>query len=339
MGSRCHYPFSDRGGVRAHLRLPSKAASQALHCQQIPVPASAEFLAIATETNFETSERGNPMKRISILALMLFVISGLPARAQQTKDKEAARGRKSVYYDTFNQKWLDPAKWLANDPQCWGTLECVREIQDGHLRLALRAFGAADSDAGDQWAESGLYFVDPNNVATITADVTVRHFDGFGCPTNLDTPWIPDTQVRMGGNFFNTGTSDPADDVLAVLILRTDIQNPRNVTVAIWIGSGRGQIAYTEGGSYTTGTLLTATFAWDKANHQFVALVKAKGDTGPGVQVVLPYSESDTALPSNPYKNLNAFVEALNCTSGKSSARVEAFFDNAIINEPVPPIQ
>lgn len=22
MGSRCHYPFSDRGGVRAHLRLP-----------------------------------------------------------------------------------------------------------------------------------------------------------------------------------------------------------------------------------------------------------------------------------------------------------------------------
>jgi hypothetical protein len=27
MGSRCHYPFSDRGGVRAHLLSPERAGS------------------------------------------------------------------------------------------------------------------------------------------------------------------------------------------------------------------------------------------------------------------------------------------------------------------------
>lgn len=44
MGSRCHYPFSDRGGVRAHLFALPSTASQTLHRQQITASPAAEFV-------------------------------------------------------------------------------------------------------------------------------------------------------------------------------------------------------------------------------------------------------------------------------------------------------
>jgi hypothetical protein len=74
------------------------------------------------------------MKRIIVLGLVLFTSLVSAAWAQQTTGKESAKHGKPVYYDTFDQKWLDPAKWMGN-ASCGGTLECVREIQNGHLRL------------------------------------------------------------------------------------------------------------------------------------------------------------------------------------------------------------
>jgi len=54
MGSRCHYPgFPDRGGVRAHLPLPWKAANQTLHCQQNPAPARTVFLPSVGGSGFK----------------------------------------------------------------------------------------------------------------------------------------------------------------------------------------------------------------------------------------------------------------------------------------------
>lgn len=39
-------------------------------------------------------------------------------------------------YDTFNKPWIDPAKWIGGlGCSDWTTLECVREIQHGRLRL------------------------------------------------------------------------------------------------------------------------------------------------------------------------------------------------------------
>jgi hypothetical protein len=43
-------------------------------------------------------------------------------------------------YDNFNSKWLDPTKWTTG-PKLLGrgrTLECVREVQSGQLRLSVR---------------------------------------------------------------------------------------------------------------------------------------------------------------------------------------------------------
>jgi hypothetical protein len=82
------------------------------------------------------------------------------------------------YYDTFNERWLDPAKWLTGLYCGPTTLECVREIQNGQLRLAVRQFGATDSDSGFQYANPALYFSNPSAINSITSDVTLRSFSG-----------------------------------------------------------------------------------------------------------------------------------------------------------------
>jgi len=71
------------------------------------------------------------MKRIVILVAILLTFLASAAWAQQPRGKEDDRHGKPVYYDTFNEEWLDPAKWLADGPYCWGALECGREIEDG----------------------------------------------------------------------------------------------------------------------------------------------------------------------------------------------------------------
>lgn len=270
------------------------------------------------------------MKRVCVFVVVMgcFVSA---AWAQQTIAKGSTKDTKPVYYDTFKEKWLDPTKWLAVGPWGTGTLEIVREIQNGRLRLEARNVGAGDSDSGDQWSQSGLYFVDPNSVQSITADVVVRSFSGLGCSTNADYP-NTDTEVRIGGTFFNTGTGDAADDVWGYLILWIDTTNPESMSVGNW----NSKTEWTEVDSYPVKTPLTLTFAWDKANHQFVATVEVKGEPGSRKVVTAPYSVSDAAQPVSPMKSLDAGVETSNCTSAKTFGQVEAFYDNVRINQSAP---
>jgi hypothetical protein len=116
--------------------------------------------------------------------------------------------------------------------------------------------------------------------------------------------------------------------VYGLLILWVDTTDPKTIHVGNW----NSQTGWTNVDSYPIGTPLTATFAWDKANHQFIAVVKVKCEPGPGKEVLVPYSFSDTTPPAYPVKNLNAAASSLNCTSANTFAQVEAFFDNVLIN-------
>jgi len=272
------------------------------------------------------------MKRTVLLVTVLLTILASAAWMQQPAGKEDTQRGRPLYYDTFNEEWLNPAKWMAIGPWCSGGLECVREIQNGHLRLAVRDFGAIDSDSGLQFSESEVDFISPNAINSITADVTLRSFSGVACTTNNTD--MTHAQVNIGGIFFNTGTGDPADDVPASLILWVDTTDPKTMTVLNWNSQ-----SYNVVDSYPIGTPLTATFAWDKENHQFIAVVKVKGDPGPGKQVVTPYFGSDSTPPASPYKQLQAQAYSLNCTGAKTFAQVEAFNDNVMINQPLPHIE
>lgn len=271
------------------------------------------------------------MKRLVILVSVLLTSLVSAAWVQQPASRETGQNNRPVYYDTFNEKWLNPTKWLP-DGGCGGWsymgLDCAREIQDGHLRLAVRNFGAPDSDYSDQYFTSELNFVNPNAINSISGEVTLRSFSGVGCSTNNTDSTHGDVQI--GGNFFNPGTGD---DVYAVLYLWVDTNNPR--TIYIWNYNTSTGIT-TDVANYPVGTPLTFTFAWDKANHQFIAAVKAKDDPGPANVVVAPYFVSDTMPPTNPKKSLHVDIGALNCTSGQTFAQVEAFFDKVMVNVPLP---
>lgn len=257
----------------------------------------------------------------------LFILAGVvivgPASGQTTGGL-AQTSAPSGLYDNFNGKWLDPAKWLPTNPQCWGNvLECVRDIQNGKLYLAARNFGDTNSDNGINWSETEVYFPNPNTVASITAEVTLRSYSGIGCATN--TSDLTHTQVMMGGNFFNTGTYD----VSGWLILWVDTTAPQTINVGGWWGYA-DQGYWNAIASYPVGTQLTASIKWDQVNHQLVASVSDK--SGVGGQVLMPYGVSDTAPPANAMKNLNAEVHTLNCTSGKTFGAVEATYDNVYVN-------
>jgi hypothetical protein len=280
--------------------------------------------------------RKNAMKRILIMLMMVCAFSVALAWSQQPTDKGGAVPTKLAYYDTFGGKWLDAAKWLAGwGPDCGRSLECVREIQNGQLRLAIREFGATDSDDGSQYGNPGLYFMNPNEINSITADVTQRSFSGDGCSSTNDAGWTHST-VTIAGQFFNTGSGDYADDVGDSFAIVVDTTNPKMMNVSNWMaGSGIG--VSTDMGSYPIGTPLTAAIAWDKANHQFISAVKVKGDSGQGVRVEVPYSVSDIRPPAWGQRSLNAAAYGSNCTSAQTYAQVEVFFDNVMINNPPPP--
>ncbi len=146
----------------------------------------------------------------------------------------------SPIYDDFNHPWLDPARWEAGMNQCWSNnLECVREIEHGKLRLAIRNTGSMGSDSGPQYSESYLPF--PMSVADritrIRADITVRDFGGIPCPANADDS--THTEVKIGGNFFNAGAGDPADDVTGLLIVWVDTTTSPTMNLGVCGASGR----------------------------------------------------------------------------------------------------
>jgi hypothetical protein len=268
-----------------------------------------------------------PRLTLGAIAVLFTLLGMLALKAQAQQDSGLV-----PVYDDFNSKWLDPNKWQPINPSCWGNvLECVREVRNGKLRLAARNFGATDSDSGIQWSETEVNFINPNAVTSVTADVNVRSFSGIGCLTN-STDWTH-TQVQIDGNFFNAGAGDPSDDISALLIFWVDTTNPKTMGVSVYWGRPWPLGTDVPFASYPIGTEVTATLKWDKANHQFIATTKAKGENGKGSQLVLPYSFPDTALPANPLKSLQASQHTLNCTSAKTYGQVEATFDNVIINQ------
>ncbi len=252
---------------------------------------------------------------VTLLAL-LTIVGGVAA---QTSGPSQTPG----IYDDFNQRWIDPSRWLTGAPGCWGlSLECVREIQNGQLRLLARNIGWNGANSNIQWSQSDLFFPAANNITSITSDVTVRQAMGTDCALN---PEKSGAQVRIGGTFFNSGSGNPGDDLTAYVIAN---HYGNVVDYGIWWG-WQTQSQWTHVAYIAMGTPVTTTFRWDRANHRFVATLKAP--VGLYFQQASGYSIPDVNLAANPSKSLSAATYAPNCTVQNTSSYVEASFDNVII--------
>src|SRR5215472_17277060 len=167
--------------------------------------------------------------RVTVVVLSALAILPTVASSQNANGTPLTQ---PAYYDTFNHPWIDSSKWLDIGPWCaqGTTLECVREIQNGRLRLEIRNVGLTDSDIGFQFADSPQPFVNPNSIFSITADVQVGRVTVVPCPTNV-TDQPTRAIAKIGASFFNTGSLDPADDVTDDVVFWVDASNPKYVQV------------------------------------------------------------------------------------------------------------
>lgn len=264
------------------------------------------------------------------VALLAALIGTLTVSAQVRKDSDEDRKDSDVVpvYDNFNSRWLDPSKWVPT-ANCWNglPLECVREIQNGQLRLAIRSFGASNSDSGDLQTASFLLFANPTSIRSITATVTVVAAVEGPCATN---PFVSTAKASLDGVFFNTGTGSYLDDVHAAFVLGANpYLDPSTLDVGGWIGDGHGLNIWTHIGYYPRATRLRVTLAWDQPNHQFVFTIKPR--EGIASQVSVPYGVSDSYPAVGPSRQLSAVSDPPNCTSATAASSMEALFDNVIV--------
>ena len=262
--------------------------------------------------------------RYCSMFLAVIVLLSLAAMAQQSSSS-------SVLYDNFNRQFLDPNKWQLSSP-CftWTVLECVREIQNGQLRLAVRGYGATDSNAGNQYGESELLFVNPSNIKSILAQVTVRRTTAANCPASAD--FNSGTQVLVKGSFFNSGSGNPFDDVQAFVLLNRLPTDPPGVLSAIGFLNWQGQFFDNiDLGTVNVGQHIALRLTWNQKGHQFIA---ARIDLASGAvqQASMPYTISDTALAAAPFKSLQVAVFTPNCVGPQMLVDdVETTFDNVAV--------
>ena len=269
------------------------------------------------------------MKRYLVIVSLL---SAICAAQNQTSATEHV-------YDQFKGQFLNGAKWLTT-PTCSATvfvdttasvslLDCAREIQNNQLRLMVKAYGNRLSDAGRQFGPSELYFVNPSAINSITTSLRVKRAEAIACPANV-TNFASISQTIVGGNYFNPGTADPADDVAAIIIVEHDPPTPPGVlVVSALVFSPNAFYGFSNLGTVRFEQRLTATVQWDQLNHQFVFHV-----TGPNLDsaATIPYSVPDTMPAAVPAKLLGARAFAANCTGRQATSDIEVLFDNVRVN-------
>lgn len=263
------------------------------------------------------------MKPSRMLVLAFFLCFSFLVQAQQSS-------LHFVLYDNFNQQFLSPNKWATSSP-CftWSVLECTREIQNGQLRLAVRGYGATNSNQGTQYGESELHFIKPGPIKSIAAQLVIRRASAQSCSAN---PEVSHAHALLAGSFFNSGSGNPSDDVQAFLIVdRVSVNPAGELTIGAfmqWQGQFFGGVDL---GPAKIGQNIAVQLQWDQANHQFVASW-TDVDSGIVKQAVMPYSMPDSALAAAPDKLLGVRAFTANCVGANMLAvGMEAAFDDVVV--------
>lgn len=231
-------------------------------------------------------------------------------------------------YDNFNEAFIDPSKWTAIWQCGPPAMECVREIENGELRLRIRSYGANNSNSGTQYSNSEVDLT-ADLVNTIAAKVTVRNSNPTDCATNMG---VAHSQVLVKGSFFNGGGGTAADDVTAFLQLdRYAAYEPGTVDVGGFLEYQNQFFGNVDLGLVNIGETVIVALQWDQANHRF-AVKLDRPKYGTKVVQYMPYSISDTTPPVAPFKSLSANVFPANCVGSSVPADLDVFFDNVYTN-------
>ncbi|MBI3304697.1 MAG: hypothetical protein HYZ72_21750 [Deltaproteobacteria bacterium] len=244
-------------------------------------------------------------------------------------------------YDDFNAKFIDPGKWLGIEVGGLGR-EAVREIKAKKLHMAYRAQGDTNTDSGGRFGQLSLRFADPSAITAIEAVVQVTKFEATGC-SSLGSS-ITSASARLQANFFNTDTpisGSRLHDVSAGILVerRSNSLDPPTVlqisafafecldrSCAAFSLIGSGSL-----GSINKGQKARLRVQWDKDQDQFIF-------HRDGMELIIPYSVSDTEPPGLQGKVLEITHFVPNCTATPQPLGfMEVFFDNVFVNKSAVP--
>ena len=243
----------------------------------------------------------------------------------------SAPAPKFVLYDDFSGQFLNTAKWSPSS-SCFANgdlqLECVREIQNKKLRLALRNFGARDSNSGFQFGTQRLFFANPASITSIRADITYRESSEIGCPDNSSGFGAG---ASINGNFFNVGSGNPNDDLGAHLAFGHTLSDPPGqVTVFGQLSQGFNFFAFFFFGTTRVGSPVRAVLSWDQPNHQFLVSVTDLA-TGQVIGCAMPYSVPDATAAAAPYRSFDISTFPNNCIANQTAVYMDALYDNVFV--------
>jgi hypothetical protein len=275
--------------------------------------------------------------------VMLILCAVVPGRAS---------AQQLVLYDNFEAAVLNPAGWIGAESSGTGVniLEARRQIKNEPifdpnkgpnkaLNIFLRSYAATGSDNGRLSSSDRLIFSD-GRLKTIRARVLVKRVEGAPCATN--TKSVTEPRVRIGGQYFNTGTPVPGDatnDIQAFIIVgkpsdATDLAaDELKIYGKVNLCNNEDCTDSTELGSQDIGTvrvnnIVKLRITWDPDNNRFVF------QKGKAAEVVIPYAEPVGGEPGSSHggnKRLEVHLLLPNCTSSQPMASLEASFDDIMI--------
>ncbi len=260
------------------------------------------------------------MKRIGLLlvVVVLAVFIGKANIIHLGESVHASRAQSPtnglILYDSFGERFLNPTKWSLYEV-CFNfsALECVREIQDGRARLAARNYGQTTSNEGVLYEPAELHFTNPLAIKSIAAEFVVQRTSSQGCPANTTSLPNAHAHTLVAGNFFNSGSGIPTDDLQGFLVFDHLFSDPENlITVSAFL-NWQGQFFESiDMGTTLVGKQVIAELSWDQPHSQLIARW-TDVETGKVTKVLVPYTMPDTTPAAAPDKLIGVRTFTPNC--------------------------
>jgi len=253
-----------------------------------------------------------------------------------------------VPYDNFNTIFLDPDKWIGQEPNTGVLiLENSRENFLGHVHFRSRVY--TDSDGGGGFGGSRLIFAEAGKVTAIKAKVQVIYVEAKGCATDPTNNYTR-AAVRLGGFFFNTGpppttAGNAVNDVFAGVSVQRLSNSTDKPQVLKVVGSvakclnsnctSSTPIYSVDLGTTSLWSTVSVSIQWDKDNHQFIFALDGYPKT------YFPYNiltYPDTLPPGLIQKRIEVQGLLPNCTGEPQPvAFIDAFLDDVFVNQGAAP--
>jgi hypothetical protein len=298
-----------------------------------------QFRKDREKIRIDRNKEGKTMKTLFFVSVvMVAVFAATPVPALEPVE----------LYDNFEAKVINPAYWTGNDSAATGMdiLESARllKVEPVYgfkgLNILQRSYAATGSNAGRSSSFNRVLFVDGTTIRTIQAAVVVKKIQATECSANPDAT---EPRVRIGGMFFNTGTTTPGDatnDIFAYIAIGRPTNSPNPADVLTIYGvvnqcttsncNAFDTIGTIEVGTVKVNQKVKVAISWEPGINPRFVFMKGKA------LKAIPYAGAVGGVPGSPSggnKRLEVNNLIPDCTDiSRPLAYMEAFFDDVKIN-------